>query len=261
MSSIDTPSGAPVEGAVAFVTGGNRGFGRALVDELLERGAAKVYATSRSAQPQPQRDERIVPLILDVAGDSSVAAAVQAAPDVSILVNNAGISLATPVLKAPLSDIHDELETNLFGIIRVARAFAPVLAEHPQSSMVNVLSGLSWLSFGRGYEASKSAAWSATNALRLALRDQGTIVTALHVGYMDTDMTARVDPPKADPREIARQTADAILAGDYEILADDTTRTVKSQLSTDVTALYAQLAAARLAPSCEHSKRRWLDGP
>jgi NAD(P)-dependent dehydrogenase (short-subunit alcohol dehydrogenase family) len=243
MSSPDTPSGTPIEGAVALVTGGNRGFGRALVDELLERGAAKVYATSRSTQPR-REDDRIVPLILDVADDASVAAAAQAAPDVSILVNNAGISLATPVLKAPLSEMRDELETNLFGIIRVARAFSPVLADRPQSSMVNVLSALSWISFGRGYEISKSAAWSATSALRLALRDQGTIVTALHVGYMDTDMTARVDAPKADPRDIARQTADAIIAGDYEILADDTTRTVKSQLSNDVTALYAQLAAA-----------------
>ena len=241
--STTTPAGTPIEGATALVTGGNRGFGRAIVDELLERGAARVYATSRSAQPQRDHD-RLVPLIVDVADDTSVAAAAQSATDVSILVNNAGISLATPVLEAPLSDIRDELETNLFGIIRVARAFAPVLADHPQSSMVNVLSALSWVSFGRGYEISKSAAWSATNALRLALRHQGTIVTALHVGYMDTDMTARVDAPKADPRDIARQTADAIIAGDYEILADNTTRTLKSQLSDDVTALYGQLAAA-----------------
>jgi NAD(P)-dependent dehydrogenase (short-subunit alcohol dehydrogenase family) len=242
MSSTDSPNGTQIAGAVALVTGGHRGFGRAVVDELLDRGAAKVYATSRSAQTP--RDPRIVPLVLDVADDALVAAAAKAAPDVSILVNNAGISLATPVLQAPLSDLRDELETNVFGIIRVARAFSPVLAGNPQSSMVNVLSVLSWLAFGTGYEISKAAAWSATNSLRLALRDQGTTVTALHVGYMDTDMTARVDAPKADPREIARQTADAIIAGDFEILADDTTRAVKSQLSEDVTALYAQLAAA-----------------
>jgi NAD(P)-dependent dehydrogenase (short-subunit alcohol dehydrogenase family) len=174
----------------------------------------------------------------------AVAAAADAASDVSILVNNAGISLATPVLQAPLSDIRDELETNLFGIIRVARAFAPVLAQRPPTSMVNVLSVLSWLAFGRGYEISKAAAWSATNSLRLALREQGTTVNALHVGYIDTDMAARIDAPKADPRDVARQTADAIIAGDFETLADDTTRSVKSQLSDDVTALYVQLAAA-----------------
>jgi NAD(P)-dependent dehydrogenase (short-subunit alcohol dehydrogenase family) len=242
MSNTHSRPGTPIKGAVALVTGGHRGFGRAMVDELLERGAAKVYATSRS--PQPRRDPRVVPLVLDVADDRSVAAATEAAPDVSIIINNAGILLNTPVLDAPLDDIRAELETNLFGIIRVARAFAPVLARHPSSAMVNVVSVLSWLAFGKGYEISKAAAWSATNSMRIQLRDQGTTVTALHVAYMDTDMTAELDVPKADPRDVAAQAADAIIAGEFEILADDTTRTVKSQLSRDVTALYAQLAAA-----------------
>jgi NAD(P)-dependent dehydrogenase (short-subunit alcohol dehydrogenase family) len=235
-------AGTPIEGAAALVTGGNRGFGRAIVEELLDRGAAKVYATSRS--PQPQLDERIVPLVVDVADDDSVAAAAQAAADVSIVVSNAGIALGTPVLDAPLTDIRAELETNLFGIIRVARSFSPVLARHPSSSLVNVLSVLSWIAFGRGYEISKAAAWSATNSMRLRLRDQGTTVTALHVGYMDTDMTAHLDVPKVNPRDVAQQTADAIIAGQFEILADEVSRTVKSQLSHDLTTLYGQLAAA-----------------
>jgi NAD(P)-dependent dehydrogenase (short-subunit alcohol dehydrogenase family) len=98
-----SPTGTRIEGAVALVTGGHRGFGRAVVDELLERGAAKVYATSRS--PQQQRDERIVPLAVDVADDASVAAAAQAAGDVSIVVNNAGIALGTRILDAPLADM------------------------------------------------------------------------------------------------------------------------------------------------------------
>jgi NAD(P)-dependent dehydrogenase (short-subunit alcohol dehydrogenase family) len=238
--STDTSAGTPIEGATALVTGGNRGFGRALVDELLDRGATKVYATSRS--PHESHDGRIVPLVLDVSDDDSVAA--HAAPDVSIVVNNAGITLSTPVLSAPLDDIQSELETNLFGLIRVARAFAPILARHPKSSLVNVLSVLSWLAIGRGYEVSKAAAWSATNSMRLQLREQGTTVTALHVACMDTDMTADIQAPKSDPRVIARQTADAILAGQYEILADETTRNVKSHLSDDLAVLYVQLAAA-----------------
>jgi NAD(P)-dependent dehydrogenase (short-subunit alcohol dehydrogenase family) len=242
MTNSQHASGTPIDGAVALVTGGHRGFGRAMVDELLERGAAKVYATSRAAQAP--RDARIHPLVLDVGDDHSVAAAVEAASDVSILVNNAGIHLNTSVVEAPLEDVRAELETNLFGVLRVARGFAPTLGRHPASSMVNVLSVVSWLSFGGGYEISKAAAWSATNALRVQLRAQNTVVTALHVGYMDTDMAASVTAPKADPRDVARQVADAIVAGEFEVLADDTTRLVKSQLANDVTALYSQLAAA-----------------
>ena len=234
-------SGTQIEGAAALVTGGHRGFGRAMVNGLLDRGAAKVYATSRS--PQPPTSEHIVPLVLDVTDDDSVAAAARAAADVSIVVSSAGVLLRTPVLEAPLADMRAELETNLFGIIRVARAFAPVLARHPSSSLVNVLSVLSWLAMGRGYEISKAAAWSATNSMRVKLRGQGTTVTALHVGYMDTDMTAQLDVPKADPREVARQTAEAILAGEFEVLADETTRAVKSRLSREVIDQYGQLAA------------------
>jgi NAD(P)-dependent dehydrogenase (short-subunit alcohol dehydrogenase family) len=165
--------------------------------------------------------------VLDVTDDDSVAAAARAAADVSIVVSNAGILLRTPVLEAPLADIRAELETNLFGVIRVARAFAPVPAGHPSSSLVNVLSVLSWLALGGGYEVSKAAPWSATNSMWIQLLDQGTTVTALHVAYMDTDLTA-----------------EAILAGEFEVLADDTTRSVKSGLSRDeVVDLYRQLAA------------------
>src|SRR5271156_4295889 len=216
----------PIEGAAALVTGANRGLGLAMVEELLARGAELVYAASRS--PRVHEDDRVIPLALDVDDDASVAAAAAAATDVSIVVNNAGIKLDTPVLEAPLEDLRSELDTNLFGIIRVARSFAPALARHQSSSLVNVLSALSWLSFGRGYEISKAAAWSATNAMRLALHKQGTIVTALHVGFMDTDMTAGLDVPKADPREVARRTADGILAGEPEILADDASRRLKA---------------------------------
>ena len=234
-----------IDGAVALVTGGNRGFGRALVDELLDGGAAKVYATART--PRPARDERIIPLVLDVTDDRSVAAAAHAAHDVSIVVNNAGVSLKTALLDSPMDDIHRELDTNLFGLVRVARAFAPVLARHDSSALVNVLSVLSWLAMGSGYGVSKAAAWSATNSLRLRLHDQRTTVNGVYVAYMDTDMTAGLEVPKLDPRGVARQVVDAIRAGDLEVLADDTTRTVKSKLSEDVIALYPQIAEARAA--------------
>ena len=235
-----SPTGTKIEGAVALVTGGHRGFGRAMVNELLERGAEKVYATSRSTQPQ--RDERVLPLVVDVTDSTSVTAAANSAPDVSIVISSAGIALGTPLLDAPLADIRAELETNLFGLIRVARAFAPALGRHPTSSLVNVLSAASWLALGDGYSASKAAAWSATNSLRTRLLEQGTIVTGLHVGYMDTDLTAGFDAPKADPADVACQTADAIIAGAFELIADESTQLVKAQLSEDLTSLYPQLS-------------------
>jgi NAD(P)-dependent dehydrogenase (short-subunit alcohol dehydrogenase family) len=181
-------------------------------------------------------------MVLDVTDDESVAAAVGQATDISILVNNAGIALGTPVLDAPFDEIRAELETNLFGILRVTGAFAPILASHPPSAIVNVLSAVSWIATGRGYDISKAAAWSATNSIRLRLLEQGTTVTALHVGLMDTDLTTGIDRPKADPRVVARRAVDAILSGELEVLADERSRTIKAHLSGDLVELYPQLA-------------------
>lgn len=221
-----------IEGSVAFVTGGNRGLGRALVDELLARGATKVYATSRSGFAP--WDERVVPLVLDVTSAEAVAAAAAAAPDATIVVNNAGVDLNTPVLSASLDDLAAELDTNLWGPLHVSRAFAPQLAG---GALVNVLSVLSWVSFGRGYEVSKAAAWSATNALRRLLPE--TLVTAVHVGYMDTDMAAHVDGPKTAPAEVARLVLDGVEAGEAEVLADEISRQVKAGLSAGAYAAVA----------------------
>ena len=188
-------SGTQIEGAVALVTGGNRGFGRALVDELLARGAAKVYATSRTAHPDarradrpacPRRDRRRIGRRRRKRGARCVDRRQQRGTVHAD--ERAGLAV--------VRGVRSELETNLFGTIRVARAFAPVLARHDSSAIVNVLSVLSWYAIGRGYEVSKAAAWSATNSIRTRLLEQGTTVTALHVGYMDTDMVADLDVPE-----------------------------------------------------------------
>jgi NAD(P)-dependent dehydrogenase (short-subunit alcohol dehydrogenase family) len=124
-TAFPTP-GTEIRGSQALVTGGHRGFGRELVNELLSREAAKVFATSR--RPFESDDPRIVPIVMDVTDDGSVHRAASVAKDISILVNNAGVALTTPVLTASFSDMRSELETNLFGFLRVARAFAPILA-------------------------------------------------------------------------------------------------------------------------------------
>ena len=230
-----------VEGRTALVTGANRGLGRHLARELRARGA-NVYAAARN--PLAVDLPGVTPVALDVTDPSSVAAAAAATGDVAILVNNAGSATGASLLTGDLADIRVELETHFFGALAVVRAFASQLARHDESAILNVLSVLSWLSIpGSGaYCAAKSAEWSLTNALRQEFAPQGTRVSALHVGYMDTDMARHVDAPKSDPAVIAKLAIDGIEAGDAEIIADEISQQVRAGLSGGVAALYPQVA-------------------
>jgi NAD(P)-dependent dehydrogenase (short-subunit alcohol dehydrogenase family) len=217
-----------IKNSVALVTGANRGIGKAFVEELLARGAAKVYATART--PLSYDDPRVVALPLDVTDESSVRAVAEQAKDAQIVINNAGIMGAGTLLNAPIDEIHKVIDTNLYGPIRVVQAFAPALKNNGGGTVVNVASVLSWLP-SADYGVSKAAIWSASNHLRNELADQGTTVQSLHLGYTDTDMVANVDAPKNDPRDVAIASLDGVESGASEVLADDLTRGVKSQLS------------------------------
>jgi len=231
-----------IEGSTALVTGGQRGLGKAFVQELLDRGAVKVYATAR--KPRPNADPRIVPIQLDVTDEVSVAAAARTATDVTIVINNAGMGGAGPLLTTALADIKEVFETNLFGAIRVAQAFAPILAASGGGALVDIHSALSWIAGAGGYGASKAAFWSATNSLRLELAPQGTLVVGVHLGYADTDLTAKVTAPKLDPREVARAVADGIAGGRTEVLVDDASRHFKNAVAGPVEGLSLGASAA-----------------
>ena len=234
-----------IAGSVALVTGANRGLGAAFCRVLLEQGASKVYAGARD--PATIQIAGVIPVRLDITSPADVAAASAHCSDITLLVNNAGILTGTSVLADDgLEGARREFETNVFGTLSMSRAFAPVLGDNGGGAIINVLSVLSWLSIPAGalYCASKSAAWSLTNALRLELLDQHTQVVALHVGYMDTDMAAGVDAPKASPDDVAGQALAAVEAGAFEVLADDTSRYVRGALSADLTALYPTLTSA-----------------
>jgi NAD(P)-dependent dehydrogenase (short-subunit alcohol dehydrogenase family) len=223
-----------IKGSVAFVSGANRGFGLALARELLARGAAKVYAGMR--RPQDLGIPGLVPVALDVTDDASVARAVAAAGDVTLLVNNAGIALFTPSMADAsfVASARQMFETNYIGVIRLSRALAPILAANGGGAILNVLSVASWMARPAlsAYAASKSAAWNFTNALRVELKQQGTLVSGLHVGFMDTDLTSGITSAKSDPAQIAALTLDGLEAGKEEILADAVTNAVKQSLST-----------------------------
>ncbi|MEV3907137.1 SDR family oxidoreductase [Streptomyces canus] len=200
----------------------------------------KVYATARS--PRAWDDECIVPLTLDVTDPASIDAAVAAAPDVTVLVNNAGaIPPNASLLDVTEADIRANMETNFFGPVLLARAFAPILAAEPGSVLVDVHSVASWYAFGGVYSASKAALWSATNSLRMELAPKGVHVVGVHMGYVDTPMAAHAEGPKLLPTELVTTVYDAVEAGEHEVLADELTVQVKSALSGPVEALYPDL--------------------
>ncbi|MDD1383728.1 SDR family oxidoreductase [Curtobacterium poinsettiae] len=225
--------------AVVLVTGANGGLGAEFVRQALERGATKVYATARN--PRTWDDERIVPLALDVTSQESVDAAARAAADVTVVVNNAGIAGSDPLVDVSVEEVERIFATNVFGALRVAKTFAPSIAN---GALIDVHSALSWVALAGAYSASKAAFWSITNSLRLELAPQGTQVVGAHLGYTDTGMIADLDVEKSDPADIVRSIWDAVEAGEHEVLADQVSRDVRAGLSAPLTAPYPMLASA-----------------
>ena len=228
-----------ISGSVALVTGANRGLGQVFARELISRGAAKVYGAARD--PAAVTEPGATPVRLDITDPGQVADAARQCPDVTLLVNNAGVMKASTFTDAPdLDAARLEMETNYFGTLSMCRAFAPVLAANGGGAVVNMLSVTSFYTnpFNASYGASKAAAWSLTNGVRLELHHQGTLVVAVHAGFIDTDMAALVDAPKVSPESVAKMAFDAVEAGQIEVLADERSRTVKASLFRDHELIY-----------------------
>jgi NAD(P)-dependent dehydrogenase (short-subunit alcohol dehydrogenase family) len=232
-----------IQDQVALVTGANRGIGRTFVEELLERGARKVYATAR--RPEAIDIPGVEVLRLDLTDEASVTAAAAAAQDVTLLINNAGISTGAQLITGDMAEIRREMDTHFYGTLGVIRAFAPVLAANGGGGIVNVLSALSWFAApGAGaYAAAKAAEWNMTNALRLELEGQGTLVQGVHLGAADTDIMAGYDGPMLDPRDVARAALDGVAADAIEVVVDDWSRMVKDSLIHDPREFYDKIRA------------------
>ena len=228
-----------IGGSVALVTGANRGLGQVYARQLVSRGAAKVYGAARD--PAAVTDPGVTPIGLDITDPARVAQVAARCTDVTLLVNNAGVLKYSTFISAPSMDAARlEMETNYFGTLGMCRAFAPVLAANGGGAIVNMLSVTSFYAnpFDASYGASKAAAWSLTNGVRLELHHQGTLVVAVHASFIDTDMAALATGPKDSPESVAQQALDAVEAGQIEVLADERTRTVKAELSRDHELIY-----------------------
>jgi short-subunit dehydrogenase len=232
-----------IQGSTVLVTGANRGLGRHLAEQALARGAAKVYATAR--RPELIDIADVEPLRLDVTDPATIAAASEVASDVTVLVNSAGMGKYGSLLTGDLDDITEHLTVNSLGPLRMTRAFAPVLAANGGGAVVNVLSAMSWFTApdAGGYCASKAAMWSFTNGLRMELEAQQTLVAAVHVGAVDTDLVADSPLPKLNPADVAAAVYAGLERDEVEILVDDWSRTVKRSLAGDPRDFYRQLTA------------------
>lgn len=221
-----------IENSVVLITGANRGIGLAFARALLARGARKVYAAARN--PATVTLAGVEALQLDVTQPEEIAAAVQQASDVSLVINNAGIAQPGGFLDQDSEAVTRRIfETNFFGMLNMSKAFAPVLRTNGGGALLNVLSVASWVNDGglAAYSASKSAAWSLTNALRHELAAQKTQVLGLHMAYVDTDLTRGFDVPKSSAEEIVLRALDGLEAGADEVLADALTQQVKQGLA------------------------------
>ena len=220
--------------ATVLITGANRGIGLAFAKAVLARGARKVYAGARD--PASIQLAGVTPIRLDVNSSADIAAAAELASDVDLVINNAGIAILGSFKTADAEDVlRRHFETNVLGVLRMAQAFAPALARNGGGTLLNVASVASWISgpLLANYAVSKSAVWSLSNGLRNDLREQGTQVLTLHIGFVDTDLTHGIDMPKSTPEAIVERALDALEAGADEVLADEITQQVKQGLSAE----------------------------
>jgi NAD(P)-dependent dehydrogenase (short-subunit alcohol dehydrogenase family) len=223
-----------LDNAVVLVTGANRGLGEEFARQALARGARKVYAAARD--PGSVSLAGVTPLRLDINDPAQVRDAAAACSDVTLVINNAGIAADGSLLdEGSIAALGRMMETNVYGMLRVSQAFAPVLAANRGGAFLNVLSVASWISTPglAAYAATKSAAWSVNNGLRIALKEQGTQVLGLHVGFVDTDLTRGIDLPKLAPAEVVSRAYAALEEGRSEVLIDELSQAVKRGLSQD----------------------------
>jgi NAD(P)-dependent dehydrogenase (short-subunit alcohol dehydrogenase family) len=233
-----------IDTSIPVVTGANRGLGRALVDALLERGAAKVYALARDPRAV-REDPRIVAVAFDLLDPATIAAAAARASDATLLINNASTAAFAGPLEADLVAVRRELAVNYEGLYATVRAFLPALKAARDAHLVNVLSLLSLASTPpmTGYSASKAAAHSLTQALRPTLARDAITVHGVYPAGIDTDMLAGIDAPKTAAAEVAAGLLDGLENDEEDIFPDPNARAMAELWWADPKAFERAFAA------------------
>lgn len=238
-----------IRDSIALVTGASRGIGRALVYELLRRGARRVYAGVRRPSASPPWEvaeaDRVRLIGLDITDARQIAAAAAQARDVNLLINNAGALSFADVVSGEPGALRRDMETNYFGPLLVTRAWLPALMQHAPAAVVNILSVVALASIPRigGYCASKAAALSWNQALRAALSSRRIDVHAVLPGAVDTEMARGFDMPKSSPEDVAQGVLDGVQAGVEDILPDAMAEQVYAAWTADHKTVEREFAA------------------
>jgi len=237
-----------IKGSIAFVTGANRGIGKAFVDALVKSGAEKIYACARDVSTLSEMvaadGGRIIPVALDVTKPDQISAAAKEADDVTLLINNAGVAMFQGLIAAAdIEAARTEMEVNYFGPLNVTRAFAPILAANGGGGVINLASIASHANFPAlgSYSASKAAVHSLTQGIRAELAAGGTQVTGVYPGPVDTDMAANFPMDKTPPLEVAETILAAVEAGDEDVYPDVVSVELHTGLLADPKAVEKQV--------------------
>jgi short-subunit dehydrogenase len=189
-----------------------------------------VYAGARdiAALDAPwSADPRVQLIRIDVTDPASIDEAAAKASDTAVLINNAGTLRFGGALDGDLATYQADLDTNLFGTVRVTRAFAPNLVNNSPGAVVNISSIIA-LAPARGmvgYSISKAAVHSFSQGLRAELRDSGVDVVGVYPAQIDTDMLKGVEADKASPELVAERIVRELRAGAQEIYLTTRRRT------------------------------------
>ncbi|WP_055076746.1 SDR family oxidoreductase [Pseudanabaena sp. 'Roaring Creek'] len=238
-----------IQGSIAFVTGANRGIGKADVEALVKAGASRIYATARSIESLKDivaiATDRIIPIALDITNPEQVIAAAEQAQDVNLLINNAGVLGAGGLfVENSIETAQWEMNTNYFGTLSMVRAFAPILKRNGGGAIVNILSVVSVANAPvfSSYSASKAALNSLTQGVRAELAAQGTQVIGVFPGPVDTDMAEAVPMDKVAPIEVANLILQAVENGIEDVYPDPVSQGVFSEIHAPLKAVEKQFA-------------------
>ncbi len=228
-----------------FVSGANRGIGKAIVEALLAHSVKKIYAGARDISGLSFNDPRVVPVALDITNRDHIAQAAKQADDVTMLINNAGALAFSSVVTGNTSDLMRDMQVNYFGTLSMVNGFAPVIEKNGGGAIANVISivGLASMAGIGGYSASKAALFSATQAMRAELKAKNISVHGIFPGPIDTDMAKEFLMDKTSPKVTAENILAGIIAGTEDIFPDPMSANLSQLWAKDPKELERQFAS------------------